>query len=96
MKRRILLLAAVTAIGAAALTNVEAERMKQCIAHWRSSAPVQKAAITYEGYVATCTNAESTAPAPPGVTAKCRDGTYSASRIRAIACLQHGGIAEVL
>jgi hypothetical protein len=38
--------------------------------------------------VATVTN-----PAPPGATARCRDGSYSYSQHRSGTCSHHGGVA---
>jgi Protein of unknown function (DUF3761) len=35
-------------------------------------------------------------PAPPGATARCRDGTYSYSQHRSGTCSHHGGVAEWL
>ncbi|MEJ8799236.1 DUF3761 domain-containing protein [Trinickia caryophylli] len=32
--------------------------------------------------------------APPGATARCRDGSYSFSRHRSGTCSRHGGVAE--
>jgi uncharacterized protein DUF3761 len=37
-----------------------------------------------------------TAQAPPGATARCRDGTYLFSRTRSGTCSRHGGVAEWL
>lgn len=34
--------------------------------------------------------------APPGATARCRDGTYSFSRSRSGTCSHHGGVAQWL
>src|SRR2546427_11616197 len=41
----------------------------------------------------TAQQPEPASSAPPGATARCRDGTYSFSRHRSGTCSHHGGVA---
>lgn len=54
------------------------------------------AAVTTAGVVKLGGGAAKDTTAPPGATARCRDGTYSFSLHHSGSCSHHGGVAEFL
>lgn len=67
--------------------------MSVCAARWQAATADQRATMSYGDFIAVCTKSEVLAP--PGATARCRDGTYSMSATPLGRCAAHGGVARV-
>jgi hypothetical protein len=86
------------ALASLSLTPVSAiggpEKMHACAARWQGATPAQRGSMTTADFMAICARAEPLAP--PGATARCRDGTYSTSTAALGRCAAHGGVARLL
>ena len=69
------------------------DKVHVCAARWQAATADQRATMTYGDFMAICTKTE--ALAPPGATARCRDGAYSMSVAPLGRCAAHGGVARV-
>jgi hypothetical protein len=85
------------ALGAAPLQAQSIAAPTACSDGTVSTAPGNDACTGHGGPQGS--DAATAAAAPPpaaGVTAKCKDGTYSTAKHRHSACSSHGGVAEWL
>ncbi|RAK52685.1 hypothetical protein DJ018_10835 [Phenylobacterium deserti] len=85
--------------------------MKQCANEWQALKSSGKAdGVNYQAWMQQCMASGGPSPrvsksvSPPSTdgvppkssTAKCRDGTYTSTRVRAGACARHGGVERWL
>ena len=89
-----------TAFAGLLVVPVHAATMKNCAAAWKAKTPDAVAARSYKAWSAKCLNADYSvvpaAPPPDGVTAMCKDGTYSMSKTASGRCSHNGGVAKIL
>jgi Protein of unknown function (DUF3761) len=74
------------------IADTGADKMHVCAARWQAATADQRATMTYGDFMAICTKTEPLAP--PGATARCRDGTYSMNVAPLGRCAAHGGVAR--
>lgn len=81
-------------------------RLKGCAEQWQAMKETGKThGLVYQAWMQQCLKAAGPSPRPsksifPGTdgsppkdaTAKCRDGSYTTTRVRAGACAGHGGV----